>query len=88
MVQCLQNSLTKECLARIDLKDNDYTINGTIVAALMYKTIMDQAELDTMVTSAMIRKSLQNLKCKLREYECDIQGFTNSVRDDLRNLEL
>lgn len=88
MVQCLQNSLTKDCLARIDLMDSEYTIKGTIVAALLYKVIMDQAELDTMVTSAMIRKNLQNLRCKMREYVSNIQGFTNSVRDDIRSLEL
>lgn len=88
MVLCLQNSLTKACLACIDLMDNEYTINGVIVAALLYKVIMDQTEMDTMVTSAMIRKRLQNLKCKMREYEHNIQGFTESVRDDLRSLEL
>lgn len=88
MVLCLQNSLTKPCLARIDLMESEYTIKGIIVAALLYKVIMEQAEMDTMVTSALIRKRLQNLKCKMRDFRHDIQGFTNSVRNDKRDLEL
>lgn len=79
MIQCIQHSLSKDCLAEIDLKDDEYTINGTVIAALLYKTVMDNAELDTMVTSAMIRKNLQNLRAKM-------PNFTYSTMNSLTQL--
>ena len=64
---CIRNKLTKNFLAAIDLKELAYTINRTIVALLLIKIILQNAKMDTMVTSAMIRTDLQYLDNKMVE---------------------
>ena len=65
MKKCLFTTITKECMVNINLQESEYTVNNVIIAPLLYKEIMANVELDTMVTSAAIKLELQELEAKM-----------------------
>ena len=64
-----------------------YTVDGIVIAPLLYKVIMDGAELDTMVTSAIIRQELQELDVKIIKLNSNITAFVESVNANIKKLE-
>ena len=64
-----------------------YTINGTIIALLLIKTILQNAEMDTMVTSAMIRTDLQQLDTKMIELNSNVHKFVEFVEECIQKLK-
>ena len=64
-----------------------YTIDGVVIAPLLFKVIMDGAELDTMVTSAIIRQELQELDVKIMEVNSNVTEFVESVNANVKKLE-
>lgn len=57
----LMASLTEEATARLTPYRNEYTINGKIVAPLLYKVIMRQATIDSKATSENLRANINEL---------------------------
>ena len=84
---CIIASLSKKRLAAIYLKESMYTVDGIVIAPLLYKVIMDGAELDTMVTSAIIRQELQELDVKIIELNSNITDFVEWVNANIKKLE-
>ena len=84
---CIIASLSKERLAAIYLKESTYTVDNIIIAPLLFKVLMDSAELDTMVTSAIIRQELQELDVKIIELNSNVTEFVESVNANIKKLE-
>ena len=59
MKKCLLDTITIEWIVEMNLKEYQYTIGDVIIAPLLYKVIMHNAELNNMVTSAAICLQLQ-----------------------------
>ena len=76
---CIIGTLTKEFLSEIDLKEASYTRNRIIVAPLLVKIILEKAEMDTKVTSAIIRTELQQLDTKMVELNNNVHTFVEFV---------
>ena len=87
MKKCLFATITKECMVDINLMESEYTVNDVIVAPLLYKTIMANAELDTMVTSAAIRLELQELEAKMIELQSNVKEFVEFVKRAIKKLK-
>ena len=87
MKKCLFATITKECMVDINLKESEYTVNDVIIAPLLYKTIMANAELDTMVTSAAIRLDLQQLEAKMIELQSNVKDFVEFVQRAIKKLK-
>lgn len=86
MVETITNTLSKDCLATLGLKDERYTVGGVVIAALFYKVLLEGAELETMVTSANIRAGLQQPELKLAELDHNIKDFADFIRSSLKKL--
>lgn len=86
MAETIMNTLDKDCMATIGLRDEKYMIGGVVVAALLYKVLMEGAELETMVTSANIRAGLQRPEQKLADLDHNVKHFADHIRDSLRKL--
>ena len=84
---CITALLSKERLAALYLKDSMYTVEGIVIAPLLYKIIMEGAELDTMVTSAIIRQELQELDVKILELNSNVTDFVEMVNGNIKRLE-
>ena len=84
---CISNTLTKKFLAAIYLKELAYTINGTIIAPLRIKMITQNAEMDTRVTSVMIRINLQHLDTKIIELNSNVHEFVEFVEGCIQKLK-
>ena len=74
-------------MAAICLKDSLYTVNGIIVAPLLFKVIMNRAELDTIVTSTIIRQELQELDVKILELNSNVTEFVEAVKGNIKKLD-
>ena len=71
----------------INLKESEYTVNNVIIAPLLYKYIMANAELDMMVTSMAIRLELQELEAKMIELQSNVKDFVEFVKKDIKKLK-
>ena len=74
-------------MAAIYLKDASYTVYGIVVAPPLFKVIMNSAELNTMVTSAIIRQELQELDVKNLELNSNVTEFVEAVNGNIKKLE-
>lgn len=86
MADTIMNTLDKDCMATISLKGDRYIIGGVIVAALLFRVVMEGAELDTMVTSANIRAGLHKFGDKLKELKYNVTKAADFVRESQKNL--
>ena len=84
---CINSTLTKKFLSTIDLKESAYTMNGVTIAPLLIKLIMQNAEMDTMVTSAVIRTELQHLDTKMVELNSNVKEFIEFVEGRVQKLK-
>ena len=63
--KCLLTTILKRCMVDMNLKEAEYTVDGVIMAPLLYKVIMRNSDLDTMGTSAVVQKEVQDLNAKM-----------------------
>ena len=73
-------------MVNINLNKFQYTINDVIIAPLLFKKIIVNAELDTMVISAAIRLKLQELEAKMIELQSNIKEFFEFVKRAIKQL--
>ena len=73
MKKCLNAAISKECMMDMNLKEMEYPMNKVIIAPLLYKTFMSNADLDNMVTSTRIHCNLQELDAKMIKLKCDVK---------------
>ena len=83
---CISSTLTKKFLATIDLKVSSYTLNGVVIAPLLIKLIMQNAEMDTMVTSAVIQTELQHLDSNMIKLNSNVKEFVEFVEGRVEKL--
>ena len=86
MYSSLFNTLDADRKASMALERDSYTIQGTPIAALFYKTLMSKAEVDTQATIALTRTALTRLDQKMLELNSDIPLFNLFVKGCKRKL--
>ena len=77
----------KKAISRHHLKDISYSVGGLITAPLLFKVLMDGAEIDTMVTSPIIRQELQELDVKNLKLNSNVTEFIEAVNANIKKLE-
>ena len=50
MAECILSSLTPECQLKLTQYEKEYTIGGTICAALLFKVLMRMSTMDSVAT--------------------------------------
>lgn len=82
MYQCLYNTLEKSCQEDMLLRQHEFTVNGVKIAALLYKSIMSTASIDTSATVALTRTRLVSLDdLMINECNSNIQKFNVKVAE-------
>jgi hypothetical protein len=86
MYMCMKNSLTKEMQNSMELEQEQYTVQNTVVAALFYQILMSKAEVGTQATIALTRNSLTKLDQKMLELDSNVNDFNEFVKSCKRKL--
>ena len=89
MSEFLLNSIENK--ADVVTRAHEYTVGGTVVAALLWKLLMSDAQVDTIATVSVTRKALgtaQLSQSLLATHSSNIKSFNtyvNELRDTLKN---
>ena len=88
MYKCLTDSISEDLKNAIVSKGANCTVDGTKIAALMFKAIMDESEINTVATVATIQLQLSRLNKSIlnNEISGDIVKFNQYVKDKVREL--
>ena len=84
---CICITLTEKFLATINLKESAYMLNGVVIAPPLIKLIMQNAEVDMIVTSAVIQIELQHLDSKMIELNSNVKEFVEFVEGRVQKLK-
>lgn len=61
MAECILSSLTPECQLKLTQYEKEYTIGGTICAALLFKVLMRMSTMDSVATIKSLKADLLGL---------------------------
>ena len=81
----LMASLTEEATARLTPYQNEYTINGKVVAPLIYKVIMRQAMIDSKATSKNLWANINELPSFVPTVSATLIKLTNALMRIIAN---
>ena len=88
MYKCLSESISEHLKNAIVTKGVTCSINGTNIAALLFKAIMDESEINTVATISTIQLQLSRLHEAILNEEIagDITKFNQYVKNKVREL--
>ena len=88
MFKCLNDSISENLKNKLVTNEIDYTVNGTKIAALFFKAIMDESEINTVATISTIQLLLSRLQDVINNDEIsgDISKFNKFVKQRVQDL--
>ena len=88
MYKCLSDSISENLKNKLVTNGIDCTINGTKVAALLFKAIMNESEINTVATISTIQLLLSRLHEVINSDEIngDISKFNKLVKQKIQDL--
>ena len=83
---CIMASLTEDAKAQVNIRREDFTINGRGAGPLLLKVIVSLAHVDTEATVMVLRQRLADLHVYIMDINADIAKFNFYVDETLRAL--
>ena len=75
----LMNSVTMEFSTKLVLYQEEYTMNGALIGACLFKKVIQLTYMDTMATASHICETLMDMHLKLPTFQHDIGKFNDWI---------
>jgi hypothetical protein len=86
LYEFLRNSMTADANKILDLTPSSYTIDGLTDGLCLLKQVISKSFVDTMSSVSMIRRTINRLEEKIREFKYDIRTFNQFVETQVAAL--